>query len=90
VGAGVCTCAAAILSDVPGMGVFAGRGIPLLADIPDRQRRDGRPQRVIRRKHPVIAMPVLAWLWDQIRKPVEELKGRTLDDAAGPRLRGFS
>jgi hypothetical protein len=28
--------------------------------IPDRQRRAGRPQRVVRRIHPVIAMPVLA------------------------------
>ncbi len=26
---------------------------------PDRQCHDGRPQRVIRRKHPVVAMPVL-------------------------------
>jgi hypothetical protein len=37
----------------------AGRGISPLADVPDRQRRDGRAQRVVRRKHPVITMPVL-------------------------------
>jgi len=51
----------------------AGRGIPLLSDIPDRQCRDGRPQRVVRREDAVIAMPVLAWLRDQIRKPIQEL-----------------
>ncbi|MCX7429453.1 MAG: hypothetical protein NTY17_00245, partial [Planctomycetia bacterium] len=33
--------------------VPAGRGIPLLADIPDGERRDGRPQRVIRREDAV-------------------------------------
>ncbi|MEI6257894.1 MAG: hypothetical protein WCQ77_14760, partial [Planctomycetota bacterium] len=36
----------------------ARRGIALLPDVPDRQSRDGRPQRVVRRKHSVIAMPV--------------------------------
>ena len=80
--------AAAII--VPSVGMPAGRGIPLLADVADRQSRDGRPQRVIRRKHPVIAMPVLAWLRDQIGEPVEELKRRELDDAVGSRLRGLS
>jgi len=70
--------------------VPAGRGIPLLSDIPDRQCRDGRPQRVIGRKQPVIAMPVFSRLRDQIGDPVEELKGRELDDAVGSRLRGLS
>jgi hypothetical protein len=37
-------------------------------------------------------VPVPSRLRDQIRKPVEELKHRELDDAAGPRVRllGFS
>jgi hypothetical protein len=32
-------------------------------------------------------MPVLPRLRDQVRKPIEELKRRELDDAIGPRLR---
>ena len=53
----------------------------------DRQCRDGRPQQVIRRKHPVIPVPVLARLRDQIGEPIQELKRRELDQAvrAGPR-----
>jgi hypothetical protein len=51
---------------------------------------DGRPQRVIRREDPVIAMPVLPRRRDEIRKPIQELKRHALDDAAGPRLRGLS
>jgi len=68
----------------------AGRGIALLADVADRQSRDGRPQRVIGSEDAVIAMPVPPRLWNEIRKPVEELKRRELDDAIGPRLRGLS
>jgi hypothetical protein len=52
----------------------AGRGLALLADVPDGERRDGSPQPVIRRKHPVIPVPVLPRRRDQIREPVEELK----------------
>jgi hypothetical protein len=82
--------AAAIACGVPGMGVVAGRGIPLHADVADGERRDGRPQRVVRREDSVIPMPVFARLRDQIRKPVQELKRRELDDVAGSRLRGLS
>ena len=46
--------------------------------------------RVIRGEHPVIAMPVLPRRRHEIREPVEKLKRRELDDAAGPRLRGLS
>jgi hypothetical protein len=66
-----------------------GTGIARLADVPDRQSRDGPSQLVIRRKHPVVSMPVPPRLRDQICKPVEELKRCELDDAAGPRLRGL-
>jgi hypothetical protein len=70
--------------------VGAVRGIALLPDVADGERRDGRPQRVVRRKHSVVAMPVLPRRRDEIGEPVEEPKRRELDDAAGPRLRGFS
>ncbi len=45
--------------------VAASRCFPTF---PFRQSRDGRPQRVVRRKHSVIAMPVPPRLWDEIRK----------------------
>jgi len=38
----------------------AGHRLLALSDVPDRQRRDGPPELVIRRKHPVIPVPVLA------------------------------
>jgi hypothetical protein len=57
------------------------RGIPPLADVPDRERRDGPPQLVIRRKHPVVAMPVLPRRRDEIGESIEELKRREFDDA---------
>ena len=45
----------------------AGSGLALLADVPNGERRDGPPQFVIRRKHPVLAMPVLPRRRDEIR-----------------------
>ena len=44
---------------------------------------------VIRCKHPVIPMPVLARWRHEIREPVEKLKLRELDAAAGSRPRGL-
>ena len=61
-----------------------------LADVPDRERRDGPPELVIRRKHPVVAMPVLPRRRDEIGEPVQKLKRREFDDAAGSRPRGLS
>jgi hypothetical protein len=43
-----------------------GTGIAWLADVPDREPGHGPPQLVIRRKHPVIAMPVLPRRRDEI------------------------
>jgi hypothetical protein len=65
----------------------AGRGIAPLADNPEGKRRNGGPERVIRRKHPVVMMPVLPRRRHEIGTPVEKLKRRELDDAAraGPR-----
>jgi hypothetical protein len=51
----------------------AGSGVAPLADVPYCQRRDGPPQLVIRRKHPVVAVPVLPRRRDEIGEPVEEL-----------------
>jgi hypothetical protein len=67
----------------------AGRGVAPLANIPDRQRRDGFPQPVIRREYSVIAMPVLPRRRHEIGEPIEELKRRDLDDAIGSRPRGL-
>jgi hypothetical protein len=68
-----------------------GRGLALLADVADRECRDGFSQPVIGRKHPVVAMPVLPRRRDEIGEPVEELKRREFDDtpesfAPGERL----
>ena len=52
-------------------------------------RRDGPPELVIRCKHSVIPVPVLARRRDEIGKPVEKLKRRELDDAVRPRSRGL-
>ena len=82
--AGLFVSVAAIACGVPGMDVPAGRGISLLADVADRQLRDGPPQRVIRREDAVIAVPVPPRLRDEVGEPVEELKWGKLDDAAGP------
>ena len=70
----------------------ASRCLPTL---PFRQRRDGPPQLVVRRKHPWLvsrrqAMPMLPGRGHEIGEPVEELKRRELDDAIGPRTRGLS
>jgi hypothetical protein len=62
--------------------VSACRGISPLADIPDRQRRDGSPQPVIRRKHPVVAVPVLARRRYEVSQTIEELKRREFEAAA--------
>jgi hypothetical protein len=77
-------------ADSPAGGLPAGGGVAPLANIPDRQRRDGFPRPVIRREYSVIAMPVLPRRRHEIGEPVEELKRRELDDAIGPRSRGRS
>ena len=66
------------------------RGLLPLTDVPDCECRDGRPERVIRRKHSVIPMPVLPRRRHEIGQAVQKLKRRELDDAAGPWLCGLS
>ena len=72
----------------------AGSGLAPLADIPDRQRRDGFSQLVVRREYSWLvsrrqAMPVLPRRRDEIGQPVQELKRRELHDAIGSRPRGL-
>jgi hypothetical protein len=87
--AGLLIRVAAASGAVTIVSVSAGRGLALLADVPDRECRDGFSQPVIRRKHPVVAMPVLPRRRDEIGEPVEELKRREFDDAIGSRPRGL-
>ena len=56
---------------------------------PFLMRRDGGPELVIRRKHPVVAMPVLPRRRDEVRQTIEKLKRREFDDALGSRPRGL-
>jgi hypothetical protein len=44
---------------------------------------------VIRRKHPVVAMPVLPRRRDEVRQTIEKLKRPEFDDAIGSRPRGL-
>ena len=78
-------CRAAPVTCVP-----ARRGLLALADVPDRERRDGFSQLVVRCKHSVIPMPVLPRRRDEIGEPVQELKRREFDNAVGPRPRGLA
>jgi hypothetical protein len=41
-----------------------------LPGVTKRQRRHESPQRMIRREHAVIPVPVLSWWWHQIRKTI--------------------
>ena len=58
--------------------------VPLLADIPNGKRRDRLPQWVVRRKHPVIPMPVPPGRRDQRCQTVKKLKRRQFNDTTGP------
>jgi hypothetical protein len=64
--------------------------VPLLADIPDGNRRDRWPQRVVRCEHPVTPMPVPPGRWNHCRQPVKKLKRRQFDDHAGTGPRRLS
>ena len=70
---------------VPVTRMPASLGLLPLADVADGERRDGWPERVIRRKDAVISVPVLARRRHKVGEPVEKLKRRELDDAIGPR-----
>jgi len=71
--------------------VAASRGLPTF---PFVMRRDGGPELVIRGEHPWLvsnrwAMPVLPRRRHEIGQPVQEVKRREFDDAAGARPRGL-
>jgi hypothetical protein len=86
---GLCLSVAAASGAVTVAPMPTGTGIAPLADVPDGEPGHGPPELVIRRKHPVIPVPVLPRRRDEIRQPVEELKRRELDDAVGSRPRGL-
>jgi hypothetical protein len=58
--------AAAATRGSQGTGMLARHRGPLLAKIPDGNRRDRWPQRMVRRKHPVIPVPVPPGRWNQV------------------------
>jgi hypothetical protein len=69
---GLLMCVAAVAirglsANGPADSLPAGGGLGPLTNVPNGQRRDGPPQLVIRRKHPVIPMPVLPRRWDEVR-----------------------
>ena len=68
----------------------ASRGIASLADIPEGECRHGPHELVIRCKHSVIPVPVLARRRHEIGEPVEKLKRREVNDAVRPRSRGLA
>jgi hypothetical protein len=76
--------AAAAPRGIRDTGMLARLRVSLLADIPDGKCSDRLPQRVVRRKHPVIPVPVPPGRWDQRCQPVKKLKRRQLDDTTGP------
>jgi hypothetical protein len=81
---------AAAFRGLPAGRMPAGSGLAALADVPDRERRDGFSQLVVRCKHSVIPMPVLPRRRDEIGEPVQKLKRREFDNAVGPRPRGLA
>jgi hypothetical protein len=87
--AGLLIRVAAAIRGVTAAAMPTGRGIAPLADVPDRERRDGPPQLVVWCKHPMIAMPVLPRRRDEIDESVEELKRREFDDTFGSWPRGL-
>ncbi len=83
---------AAASCNAPVVRMPARRGLLPLADVPDRERRDGGPELVIWRKDAWLssrrqAMPVLARRRHEIGEPVEEIKRREFDDAIRARLK---
>ena len=81
--AGLCLSVAAAFCGMRTASIPAGSGLLPRADVPDRQRRDGPPELVIRGKRPVIAMPVLPRRGHEIGQPVEKLKRWEFDNPIG-------
>ena len=75
--AGLCMCVAAAFRGLSACLMPASHGTAPLADVPDCHRRDGPPQLVIRRKHPVIAMPVLPRRRDKVRQSIPIQRRKT-------------
>ena len=75
---------------VPVARMPAGTGMVRFDNVPDGQCRDGLPELVVRRKYPVIPMPMLPRRRDEVRQTIEELKRRDVHDASGSRSRGLA
>ena len=86
--AGLCLSVAAAFRGGTVSPMPAGRGLAPLADVADRQRRDGFPEPVIQREYSVLAMPMLPRRRDEIGEPVQELKRCGFDDAIRTEPRG--
>jgi hypothetical protein len=67
----------------------AHRGLWPTATVPDRERRDGGPERVIGPRHPAKPLPVSLRWRHEIGEPAEKLNRRKVDDAFGARPRGL-
>ena len=62
--------------------------VPLLRGVANRRCCDGRPQRVIRRERPLVAVPMRPGRRYQVRPTVKKLKRREFHDASLTRPRG--
>jgi hypothetical protein len=67
-----------------------GCGVAPLAEIPDRQRRDGGPERVVQREHPVVAVTMPSRRRHEVGHTIEKLEGLEFDDAVLSRGGGFA
>ncbi len=72
--AGLCLSVATAFCGMRAAPIPASRGVASLADVPDRQSRDGGPELVIRGEHPVIArrqaaMPATSRAGGTYRRP---------------------
>jgi hypothetical protein len=67
-----------------------GCGVAPLAEIPDRRRRDGGPERVIQRKHPVVAVAMPSRRRHEVGHTIEKLEGLEFDDAVLSRGGGLA
>jgi len=65
--AGLRRSVAATFRGVTAAPMPAGSGVAPLADVPEREAGHGPSELVIRRKHPVVAMPVLPRRRDKVR-----------------------
>ena len=71
-------------------GIFTHHSFRLLREIANRHGCHGRPQRAIRCKHPVIAMPMTPGWWNDRRQPIQKPKRAQVHHPSCPGPRCFS